>query len=341
MPLIDAIHENQVLSRWAALLPRPPSQVGAVHETDAELVDLGDGRLLALTVDAVIEEIAVGLFKDPFTAGRTAVISSISDLAAVGADPIGLLLCVTLPGDDLEVQEAVARGVREGCEAAGTFVLGGDTNDGPMLEISVTAAGLVPKTGFHTRVGLAAGDRVYASGPLGAGAALAAAMLLGAPEELYSESSYRPMPRITEGRTLRGIASATMDTSDGLLATIDQLARLNGVAVDVQVDPASLLEPGAARLSATLGLPPLAFLASHHGEFELVFSVPPDREEALDRAAAAIGWRPLLLGAAREGAGVHLDGHELDVARIRNLLHEVGGDLQAYVAELLRIVSHP
>ncbi|MCA9489549.1 MAG: hypothetical protein KC621_06485, partial [Myxococcales bacterium] len=336
---IHAIHENQVLSRWAALLPRPPAQVGAVHQTDAELVDLGDGRLLALTVDALIEEVAAGLFQDPFTAGRTAVIASVSDLSAVGADPIGLLLCVTLPGDDAAVQEAVARGVREACEAAGTFVLGGDTNDGPQLEISVTAAGMVPADGYHSRMGMAAGDRVYASGPLGAGAALAASALLHTPAELYSETDYRPMPRLAEGRALRGVASATMDTSDGLLATIDQLARLNGVAVDVEADPASLLEPGAARLAGALGLPPVAFLAAHHGEFELVFSIRPDRVEALEAAAAAIGWTPLFLGTAREGAGVRVGGRELDLVRIRNLLHDVGGDPQAYVAGLLGIVG--
>lgn len=339
MSLIDAIHENQVLSRWGALLPRPPAQVGAVHETDAELVSLGDGRLLALTVDAVIEEIAAGLFSDPFTAGRTSVIASISDLAAVGADPIGVLLCVTLPGDDPEVQEAVARGVREACEAAGTFVLGGDTNDGPMLEISVTAAGLVPESGYHSRVGMAAGDRVYASGRLGAGAALAASALMELPDTLYAESDYRPQPRLKEGRAIRGIASATMDTSDGLLATLDQLARLNGVAVDLVEDLPALLEPGAARLSVQLGLPPLAFLAAHHGEFELVFSVPPDQVAALEQAAAALGWEPVFLGVAREGTGIHLGERELDGARIRNLLHDVGGDARAYVAGLLEIVG--
>ena len=65
MRLNDDVAENRRLTRWAELLPRAPEQVGDVHETDAELVPLGDGRLLALTVDTVAEEIQLGLYRDP------------------------------------------------------------------------------------------------------------------------------------------------------------------------------------------------------------------------------------------------------------------------------------
>ena len=97
MRLMNDILENRLLARWGELLPRAPAQVGALHETDAELIDLGDGRLLALTVDAVVEEISAGLYRDPRTVGRIAAASSLSDLAAVGADALGVLVCATLP----------------------------------------------------------------------------------------------------------------------------------------------------------------------------------------------------------------------------------------------------
>jgi thiamine-monophosphate kinase len=336
-PLKD-IHENQVLSRWAALLPRPAGQLGSVHQTDAELVPLGDGRLLALTVDALVEEVALGLFSDPFTAARTAAISSLSDLAAVGAEPLGLLLCVTLPAEP-GVQEAVARGVGEVCEAAGTFVLGGDSNDGERLEITVTAAGLVPETAVRTRVGLEPGHQLFASGPLGAGAALAARTVLGVKDDVYAEADYRPPVRIREGIALRGLASACMDTSDGLVATLDQLARLNGCGVRVDAAPAELLEPGAARLSSHLGLPALPFLAAHHGEFELVFGVAPDRISELQEVAGRIAWRPVHLGEAVAGEGIWFGERELDTTAIRNLLHETGNDLGRYVAGLLALTA--
>jgi thiamine-monophosphate kinase len=340
MRLIDEIHENRLLSTWAKLLPRRPGQVGSIHETDAELIPLGDGRLLALTVDAVIEEIAAGIFHDPFTAGRTAVVSSLADLAAVGADPLGVLLSVTLPDGEPSVQERVAAGVGEACSLAGTYVLGGDTNEGSEhLEITVAAAGLVPEGEQLTRTGLQPGDRLYAAGPLGAGSAIAAAVLLDLPDSVYTEDDYRPPPRVKEGVCLRGIANACMDTSDGLIATLDQLARLNGVGIRVDNDAQALLDEGARRVSAATGLSAPVLLAGHHGEFELVFAVPPGRTGLLEAAAQAIDWTPIPVGEAAEGSGVSLAGHVVDTARIRNLLPEVGGDLEAYLAGLIALLS--
>ena len=113
MPLIDVIHENRLLSRWAQLLPRLTTAIGSIHEADAELVPLDETRWLAVKVDTVAEEIAAGLYADPATAGRIAVISVLSDLAAVGAEPLGLLLSVVLPRDNAEtVQARVAAGAR-------------------------------------------------------------------------------------------------------------------------------------------------------------------------------------------------------------------------------------
>jgi thiamine-monophosphate kinase len=260
--LREEIAENRLLARWGALLGRAPGQLGRFNEADAELVPLGDGRLLALTVDTVDEEVRAGLYRDPRTVGRIAAVAALSDLAAVGADPLGLLLSVGLPCEDRErVQEGVARGVREVCDATGTFVLGGDTNESEALTVAGFAAGLVPSGSALTRVGTRPGDVVAVSGPVGAGSALAATRLLGGASTLagFGEGDFHPLPRLREGRLLRGVASACMDTSDGLVATLDQLARLNGVAIRVTRAEEELLEPGATSVRAHLGLPAFAF----------------------------------------------------------------------------------
>src|ERR1700722_19388626 len=70
MPLIDDIHENRLLSRWAELLPRPATAIGSIHEADAELVPLDETRWLAVKVDTVAEEIAAGLYTDRGTHRR-------------------------------------------------------------------------------------------------------------------------------------------------------------------------------------------------------------------------------------------------------------------------------
>jgi thiamine-monophosphate kinase len=339
--LIDEVAENRLLSRWGALLPRAPHQLGGLHESDAELLPLGAGGYLALTVDTVDEEVRTGLYREPRTAGRTAAVAALSDLAAVGAEPLGLLLSVGLPARDRErVQDGVAAGVREVCETAGTFVLGGDTNDAETLSVTGVAAGLVPAGAVLTRLGAAPGDVVGLSGPVGSGSALAAARVLaGEGEAGYDEESWRPGPRLREGRLLRGVASACMDTSDGLVATLDQIARLNGVAIRVTRPEGELLEPGAAAVRARLGLPAFVFLAGHHGEFELAFTVRAERWDGLVRAAAREGWVPLAIGHVASGAGLSIGARQVDGARVRNLLEEKGGDPPAYARALVAMAS--
>ena len=338
MRLMDEIAENRLLSRWAALLPRSPKQVGRPHEADAELIPLSEGDLLALTVDTVAEEIRLGLYRSPSTAGRTAAVAALSDLAAVGAEPLGLLLSVSLPrGSRLEVQEQVALGVAEVCREAGTHVLGGDTSEAETLSITCVAAGLLPTGGAHLRVGMRSGDILFASGPLGLGSALAAARWLAVPPGLFAEEDYRPTTRLSEGRALRGIANACMDTSDGLVATLDQLARVNGVAIRVERPLAALLDRRAEAVRKHLGLSAFPLLAGQHGEFELVFAVPPSRLDDLTRAAAAIGWSPIEIGRVEQGSGLFVLDTAIDGAWVRNLFDESRGDVGVYLRALCSV----
>lgn len=347
MPLLSdsallEVAENRLLSRWAQLLPRPASAAHSVHESDAELLPLPGGGTLALTVDTVAEEVELGLYRRAFTAGRTAAVASLSDLAAVGADPLGLLLAVTLPrGDPAAVQSEVARGVTDACAEAGVHVLGGDTGSGACLAVTTVGTGLVPPgVAPLRRTGMGAGDWLFASGLLGVGGALAAARWLAtasavgaAGERGFAEEEYRPRVTVSAGRALRGIATACMDTSDGLVASLDQLARLNGLALRLERPLLELLHPEAARVAAALGLPPFALLAAAHGEFELVFSVPEERLVAL----AGAGLQPVFLGRACEGRGLSVGPRPIDGARVRNLLEETAGDLPAYARGLIEM----
>jgi thiamine-monophosphate kinase len=333
--MMDAVRENRRLSRWAALLPRAPAQIGAVHESDCELVALGDGRLLAITVDAIDEEVRLGLYRDAATVGRIAVVATLSDLAAVGADPIGLTLSVSLPpvGVD-DVQTRVAMGAAAACRAAGTFVLGGDTNESDTLHVSCAGVGTVPAGAALRRVGMRPGDIVFASGKLGAGAALAATRWLGPSAPALSEGAFHPPPRLLHGRALRGLANACMDTSDGLIATLDQLARLNRLGVRVEPPLARLLAPEADEARRALGLGAFPFLAAHHGEFELVFAVPEARLPELHARATALDWVPVCIGRVEASEGLWIGGRPIDGAFVRNLLSAVGGDVTRYVRGL-------
>jgi thiamine-monophosphate kinase len=323
-----------LFSRGPQVLREPSVAIGSIHEADAELVPLDETRWLAVKVDTVAEEIAAGLYTDPATAGRIAVLSVLSDLAAVGAEPLGLLLSVVLPRDDAEaVQARVAAGARAACEAAGTGVLGGDTSSGAALAITAVGFGVVPAGQALRRVGLRAGDAVFVAGHVGLGGALAAARWLGV--QGFTEDDYAPPARLAAGQALRGVASAAMDTSDGLIATLDQLARLNGVGICIEAPLRSLLHPKVEALRAAARLPAFPFLASHHGEFELVFAVPPERLDRLDGLRVILGAEPLRIGTAFSGAGLRIGDTPIDGAKIRNLFDEVGGDPLAYATALI------
>jgi thiamine monophosphate kinase len=129
-----------------------------------------------------------------------------------------------------------------------------------------------------------------------------------------------------------------MDTSDGLIATLDQLSRLNGVGFEITAPLARLLEPGALRTCRALGLDPLVALAQPHGEFELVWTVRASESERFERESRLAGFEPLVVGRTIAEPLIRLCGEPartIDAARIRNLTDEVGSDPKAYVPALV------
>lgn len=328
------------IDRLVRDFPRSCLQVNRTHESDAELVRLPGGNVrLAVTVDTVVEEIEAGLYGGPELAGRIAVLAAASDLAAVGADPVGILLSLTLPRDGAAgLEDSLRRGLLAGCRATGLALLGGDTSVGAGFAIGVTALGLVGEGSSLTRVGGRPGDALYASGPLGLGSAFALRALGLFPTA--GPADFRPAPRLRHGAALRGIASCCIDSSDGLLPALDELATRNRAGVRIDAPLERVLHPEARDVARAAGLEPWMLLAGPHGEFELVFAVPEARGSDLRATARRLGWEPLRLGVLTKGDGVRERdegaGIErvLPAARVRGLLDECGGDPAACLASL-------
>jgi thiamine-monophosphate kinase len=333
---------------------RSSNQLNRRYESDAELVRIpGSQTVLALTTDGVSEEIETGLYDDPYLIGWMTVTVNASDLSAVGAVPLGLLVCETLPpgtGDDWTA--ALQNGIRDACEVYGLPLLGGDTNAGCRLHMGATAAGLIIGGRPLTRVGCRPGDSVYATGPLGLGTAYALVRLARGPQdrpagEQPNRLPYRPVARLGEGQRLRSFASACMDTSDGVLCTIDELARLNDCSFRLDRPVDEMLHPAALDAARAAGVPPWLMLAGPHGEFELIFTAPADQEQQMVGAMGEQGCRPLRLGAVTPAARrerdacltLQLDGqeHGVDTTRVRDLFAEVQGDVAAYRKGLLEV----
>jgi thiamine-monophosphate kinase len=331
--------EHALIERVAGAFRGSPLQLNGRHESDAELLRLpGTEAVLALTTDLVIEEIASGLYRDPWLIGWMAVTVNASDLAAVGADPLGILTSLTLPPDPPDDLIAGLRaGIGAATEAYGLPVLGGDVNRAAALAVGGTAVGLVPDGRPLTRIGARPGDRLFTSGPVGLGGAFAFLRLVG--RGGGQAFDYRPLARLREGALLRRFASCCMDTSDGLIPALDELTRRNRCGFELTGRWDDALHADARRVLCGAGLPPWLALAGPHGEFELVFAVPAARVGPMRDAADANGWAPIELGRVTGEAGVVRPGPDcepIDTTWVRNLYQEVAGNPAAYLSELLK-----
>lgn len=243
-----------------------PLHPGAAGLRD-DAARLGD---LVLTMDTLVEAVHFLPGDPPGDVAWKLVAVNLSDLAAKGARPEGLLLSYPLGG--AEWDEAFLTGLEDALVAFNCPLLGGDTvtlTPGAPRVLTATVLGKAAEV--PRRSGAAAGDRLWVTGTIGdAGAGLAIAR--GAPGPAALLRRYRrPSPRLEEGRQLAPLASAMMDVSDGLLIDAGRMAAASAlaVAVDLACVPLSdalLAWGGDALAAATAG-----------DDYELLFALSPDR----------------------------------------------------------------
>ncbi|MBC7541334.1 MAG: hypothetical protein H7338_01240 [Candidatus Sericytochromatia bacterium] len=332
---LSALAEVRAIDALTAGFPRHPDQWNAPHTSDAEIVrlqPLGSDTYLAATIDGITSEITGGFYRDLYTAGWVLVQANLSDLAAVGAAPIGLMLALSL-NTSISDNARLSQGITDALVASGVPVLGGDLNDSQAPSLTACAIGLVQGR-VVTRIGIQPGDTLWTTGPLGTGNALAIVRMMGLPDGLCPEAAYRPQARLTIGASVRPFAKAMMDTSDGPMSTLDHLARLNNVGWAVGFDADALVETTVLQAFRSAGLPVWPLLCGEHGEYELLIAVDPADEAAL-RAIAPTAVK-LATATTEPGITLHLpDGRTLAFEGdfIRNLAARTNGDWAAYAAE--------
>lgn len=275
---------------------------------DAAVLEVG-GTSLVLTHDMIVEGIHFLAGDPPEDVARKAVAVNLSDLAAKGATPLGLLMGYSLGGDPAW-DEAFVAGLGRVLADFKVALLGGDTVSaapGGGRCIGVTAIGTASAP-VVSRSGARAGDDLWVSGTIGdagAGLRIARGALAGSPRLV--DRYRRPQPRLAAGAALAALAHAMMDISDGLLIDAGRMAEASGLAVtiDLSLIPLSdeLVAAGgegrAARLEA----------ATAGDDYELLLAAPPSLGEAL----RAGGFEPPLTRVGRfdAGSGVILrDGSE-------------------------------
>jgi len=272
---------------------------------------------VVVTTDALVEGIHF-LADDPAdSVARKALRVNLSDLAAKGAEPAGYFLVLSLPSRiDMQWIESFARGLGEDQKVFGLSLLGGDTTSTPgALTLAVTAVGYVPAGTLIRRAGAKAGDGVFVSGTIGdAGGGLT---ILKGEGGMSADliARYRvPSPRLALGRALRGIASAALDVSDGLIADLSHIADVSSVRIVVEA--AHIPRSGALRAQWGDTSDAIVRAATSGDDYEIAFTAPS--ESAVMDSARRAKTSVTCIGRVQRGAGVALvdaSGREIAVPR--------------------------
>jgi len=281
---------------------------------DAALLTLPPDTELVAAVDTIVSGRHFLENASARSIGHRALAVNLSDLAAMGAVPAWATLALTLPSADAQWLEGFSTGMLELAEANEVALVGGDTTRGA-LTVSVQLLGYVPRGTALRRSGACSGDLLVVTGTLGdAGAGLKfaaappAAGTHSAAAELVRRFEY-PTPRVRFGLAARGIASAAMDLSDGLVGDLPKLAQASNVAAHVAVEHLPL---SAAMRAAVSGAQARDWALAAGDDYELLLAVPAARYAELAAAADQLNLRLTAIGEIRGGSGVtwSLNGEE-------------------------------
>lgn len=275
---------------------------------DAALLDIPRDMRLVATVDCAVE--GVHFRRDwltPREIGYRAAAAAASDLAAMAASPVALLLALAIPANWIDALGDVADGIGDLATATGLIIAGGNISRAPAFSITTTALGTVRDP--LERSGVSPGDRLYVTGVFGGPAAAIRALDRGAvPDETHRARLAHPVPRLREAQWLaRHGATAAIDISDGLLADAGHLASASAVTLSFDLDGLPVVA-GVNAAEAAAGGEEYELLVSSGtaldaGSFAAEFGIP--LTEIGEARAGAAGVQATVAGRRVAHAGGH------------------------------------
>ncbi|MFC4723877.1 thiamine-phosphate kinase [Glycocaulis abyssi] len=281
---------------------------------DAAVLTVRAGRELVITADTLVEGRHFPEGTDPALVARKALRVNLSDLAAMGARPVGYMTSVVWPSSATDtLRNGFADGLASDQEIFDIALIGGDTTsaDGPWV-ISVTAFGEVPAGKAMTRSGAKPGDCLVVSGTIGdayLGLRIAKKEFSPSAEDraYLLERLELPVPRLALADALHAHAGAAIDISDGLIADSRHLAVASGLSLEIDLDALPLSDAArrwlgdqddtqAARLA----------LASFGDDYELACAVPPARVDTFVAELRKAGLGATVVGVFAPGDKVQV-----------------------------------
>ena len=263
---------------------------------DCCIIKLEDSMQLVMSLDTLVQDVHFPKHAAAFDIATRALSVSISDLAAMGADPVGFTLGITLPSADETWIKEFCRGLSSVAQEFHMPLIGGDTTKGPCLVLSLQVHGEIKEGKALTRSGALAGHKVYVSGNMGDGAgALPFALNSTKAFEAgsyFHQAFYRPLAQVEFAKTILNHASSCLDVSDGLLQDAGHICQASNVGMNIK----SKLVPLSAELLKEYGASKaLAYALTGGDDYQLLYTA-----KHCDKG--------ICIGEVIAGEGVLLDG---------------------------------
>lgn len=308
--------EFDLIARYFVRPAHPKNRAALGIGDDCALLTQKNGMQTAISSDMLVEGRHFFAGADAYKLGHKSLAVNLSDLAAMGAEPVAFTLALSLPNADEQWLAKFSGGLFALADEHNCELIGGDTTKGP-LNICITIFG-------QTAIGLAlrrdtaqVGDDIWVSGTLGD-----ARLALGARYKEYeldakvlnaaSVRLHTPQPRVALGLALRGVAHAALDVSDGLIGDLGHILKKSGLGASLNVDA---LPSGAMLQKQSLEMR-RRFTLAGGDDYELCFTAPVSRREAVLGAALSANTPVTRIGSIEAAIGTRLldsDGKSIDL----------------------------
>lgn len=270
------IREYSELKRQLTKMPRSSNQINSLFTADVEIIKLGFKNYLAITSDSIADEITFKLYKDPLTWGWMSIMASASDMAAAGVIPSGFMITNLWSQTSSKLEKSkVFTGIKNALRTINAPLLGGDTGVSHDTSIATTAFG-ISKSHLPplTRQGICNGDYValLEQNVFGIGPALAFGIVLNSHSPI-PEKHYKPKPNPQLMKKIRPYCHASIDTSDGLAASLHILSELNQCHFKLEIKE-NLFSPLALNYASKNNISPLLLLLGDHGDYQTLITFP-------------------------------------------------------------------
>lgn len=296
--------EFSLIDKYFASLSMQRDDVLLGIGDDAAITSVPAGKHLVTATDTLVSGVHFLPEWSATDIAHKALAVNLSDMAAMGAEPVWFSLALTLPAIDEQWLSGFSAGLAPLIKTYNLQLIGGDTTQGP-LAITMTVQGVVDQGNYLSRAGAEPGDTIYVTGELGAPALAVRDLdkkhLSIADRHTAMQALLHPLPRIAEGRALLPLAHSVIDISDGLAADLQHILDASGVAAEIDLAKlpvaAVCLANSAeydARLSALTG----------GDDYQLCFTAAAERADEIEALAKQLDCPMTMIGVIEAGEGM-------------------------------------